>query len=72
VVQIPAGLSMKIDSGPINLLLSSSDNLSPARVRAKRHAGKGGGGEAQRAQLQPFSVRFKNIIVKLEALCTFF
>ena len=46
-------------------ILSSSDNLSPNNAVVKRRAGRGGRvvkWEAQRAQLQPFSVHFKNII----------
>ena len=51
----------------LSKVLSSSDNLTPDNARVTRQ-----GGEAQRAQLQPFSVRFKNIIIKLAWLSSFF
>jgi hypothetical protein len=49
-------------------VLSSSHNLIPVSAGVNRQAGSGG--EAQRTQLQPFPLRFKNIIWYLEALCS--
>jgi hypothetical protein len=46
-----------------------SDNLIPDSTEVKKQAGWWG---AQHTQLQPFSVHFKNIIIKLTGLCCFF
>ena len=50
-------------------IFPSLDNLLPDSAGMKTQAGQGGN---TGTQLQPFSVRFKNIIVKLAELCSFF
>jgi hypothetical protein len=41
---------------------SPSDNLIPGSAGGDESKLVGGGGEAQRTQFQPFSLRFKNIV----------
>lgn len=49
--------------------LSLSDNKIPDSMDVKSELFRA---EAQHTQLQPFSFRFKNILVKLAGMCTFF
>jgi hypothetical protein len=47
----------------ITQVFSSSDNLIHDSAGGEEASWLGGGGEAQRPQLQPFSIRFKNIVL---------
>jgi hypothetical protein len=49
--------------------LSSPDNLIRDSAEVKRKAGQRG---STAHAAQPFSVRFKNIVIKLAGLCSFF